>query len=90
MFINLNKVIRRQARRIPPVFYNYLWYYYNSPNSLSFLTISAPPFLCLDELVPVELLVQLSERFAAVVDTVLGHQLLERGPDLQERHFVFF
>ena len=48
------------------------------------------PFLRLDELVPIEPLVQLSERFAAVVDTVLGHQLLERGPDLQERHFVFF
>ena len=87
MFINLNKVIRRQARRIPPVFYNYLWYYYNSPNSLSFLTISAPPCLCLDELVPVELLVQLSERFAAVaLDTVLGHQLFERRSDLRERH----
>ena len=44
MFINLNKVIRRQARRIPSVFYNYLWYYYNSPNSLSLLTIPATPF----------------------------------------------
>ena len=41
------------------------------------------PFLRLDELVPVEPLVQFSERFAPVsLDTVLGHQLLERRSDL--------
>ena len=46
-----------------------------------------PSFLRLDELVSVEPLVQLSERFAAVaLDAVLGHQLLERRSDLRERH----
>ena len=45
------------------------------------------PFLRLDELVPVEPLVQLSERFAAVsLDTVLGRQLLERRSELRERN----
>ena len=49
------------------------------------------PFLRLDELVPGRASRKLSERFAAVaLDAVLGHQLLERGPDLRERHFVFF
>ena len=49
-----------------------------------------PSFLRLDELVSVEPLVQLSERFAAVaLDAVLGHQLFERRSDLRERHFVF-
>ena len=45
------------------------------------------PFLRLDELVPVEPLVQFSERFAPVsLDTVLGHQLLERRSELRERN----
>ena len=49
-----------------------------------------PIIIILDELVPVEPLVQLSERFAPVaLDTVFGHQLLERRSDLRERHFVF-
>ena len=49
-----------------------------------------PSFLRLDELVSVEPLVQLSERFAAVaLDAVLGHQLLERRSDLRERRLVF-
>ena len=51
------------------------------------LTIPANPFLRLDELVPVEPLVQLSERFAAVLlDAVLGRQFLERRSDLRERN----
>ena len=49
------------------------------------LTIPATPFSVLTS----EPLVQLSERFTAVaLDAVLGHQLLERGSDLRERHLV--
>ena len=71
-----------------------LFYNSDAKGSLGVVFPSHHPrhsFLRLDELIPVEPLVQLSERFASItLDTVFGHQLLERGPDLRERHFVFF
>ena len=48
------------------------------------------PFLRLDELVPIEPLVQFSERFAPVaLDAVLGRQYLERRSDLRERNLYW-
>ena len=67
-----------------------LFYNSDAKGSLGVVFPSHHPrhsFLRLDELIPVEPLVQFSERFAAVaLDTVFGHQLFERRSDLRERH----
>ena len=67
-----------------------LFYNSDAKGSLGVVFPSHHPrhsFLRLDELVPIEPLVQLSERFAAVLlDAVLGRQFLERRSELRERN----
>ena len=71
-----------------------LFYNSDAKGSLGVVFPSHHPrhsFLRLDELIPVEPLVQFSERFAAVtLDAVLGHTFLKYRPDLHRQNSHYF